>query len=135
MINFCLEVNIFANITGLVEPSKRISSSGIVVDKKVIKDRVNIDLDSGDDLGEEVQDHRDDTYGVINSGEAVEEDTQNELREGYGGLDGGDSGHVAHGILDDGGGIVKEEGCTRKILVERDGLLDSGDATGEELDN
>lgn len=52
VINFCLEVNIFANITGLVEPSKRISSSGIVVDKKVIKDRVNIDLDSGDDLGE-----------------------------------------------------------------------------------
>lgn len=52
----------------------------------------------------------------------------------YGGLKDG-HGHSTDGIIDDGGGIVEEEGGTRNNLVEKDGGLNCGDATREDLDN
>lgn len=93
-------------------------------------------MDSGDDLGEDIHDHKVDTNCGLNGGEAVkEEDAHNGLSEGYSGLEGGDGDYVAYAILDDGGGIVEEEGGTRNNLVEKDGGLNCGDATREDLDN
>ena len=45
-------MNIFAGVTRLIELSSRIGSGGIAADETVIKDRVDIDLDSDDELRE-----------------------------------------------------------------------------------
>ena len=116
-IDFCREINIFARVTRLIEPGSSIGSSEIAANEKVIKDRVNIDLNSDYKLGEEMQDHTIDTNG---SGGNVEEDTHNGLIERCGELD---------------GGIVEEERGTRSNLVEKADGLHTGDAIEEELEN
>ena len=119
-IDFCKEINNFARVTRLIEPSSRIGGGGIAADERVIKDRVDIDLDRGDELGEKMQDHTLDTNGGLNGGDGnAEDDTYNGLIERCGGLD---------------GGIVEEERGTRSNSVEKDGGLHSGDTTREELE-
>ena len=119
-IDYCREVNIFAKDTRLIELSSRIGCGGVAADEREIKDKVDIDLDSDDELGQEIRDHIVDTNGGLNGGDGnAEDDTYNGLIERCGGLD---------------GGIVEEERGTRSNSVEKDGGLHSGDTTREELE-